>query len=101
MELNRSRWLDWEAKDRIMADSPDRGPTEPSKPSSVGFEGATSAESPEIEVEGTTAEELVRACSVLNRTGVRIMWLDGSTKIGLWSDLDNPDVRAALHAFAM
>jgi hypothetical protein len=42
------------------------------KPGSVGFVGATSAESPKIHAEPDPAE-LAHASTVLNRNGVRIM----------------------------
>jgi len=40
--------------------------------------------------------DLTRARSVLNRAGVRKLEVDGTTTIGIWSDLDGPDIRAAL-----
>jgi hypothetical protein len=91
----RSRWMDWKPKARILADSAECGPTKPSRPGFVGFEGATSAESPEIEADPDPAE-VTRASAVLNRVGVRIMALEGGATIGVWSDLDGPDVRTAL-----
>jgi hypothetical protein len=94
----RSRWLDWTPKARILADSAESEPTKPSKRGSVGFEGATSAESPEIET-GPDPAELARASALLNRAGVRLMALEGGATIGVWSDLDAPEVRAALRAF--
>ena len=36
---------------------------------------------------------------MLNRAGVRIMALEGGATIGVWSDLDGPEVRAALRTF--
>jgi hypothetical protein len=45
--------------------------------------------------------ELARASAVLNGTGVRIMALQGGATIGVWSDLDGPEVRAALHTLGM
>ncbi len=68
------------------------------KPDSVVFVGATSAESPKIEA-GPDPAELARASAVLNRAGVRIMALEGGATIGVWSDLDGPEVRAALRTF--
>src|SRR5262249_8740090 len=59
---------------------------------------ATSAESPEIEAAPDPAE-LARASAVLNRAGVRIVALEGGATIGLWSDLDGPEIRAALRTF--
>ena len=96
----RSRWLDWTPKTPISADSAESEPTKPSKPGSVGFVGASSAESPEIHVEPDPAE-LARASAALNRTGVRLMQLDGVTTIGIWSDLDGPHIRAALRVLEM
>jgi hypothetical protein len=40
--------------------------------------------------------DLIRARAVLNRAGVRKLEVDGTTTIGIWSDLDGPDIRAAL-----
>ena len=94
----RSRWMDWKPKARILADPAESEPTKPSKPGFVGFEGATSAESPEIEA-GPDPAELARASAVLNRAGVRIMAFEGGATIGVWSDLDGPEVRAALGTF--
>jgi hypothetical protein len=91
----RSRWMDWKPKARMLADTAESEPTKPSEPGFVGFEGATSAESPEIEA-GPDPAELARASAVLNRAGVRIMALEGGAIIGVWSDLDGPEVRAAL-----
>src|SRR5271157_3372664 len=68
----RSRWMDWEPKARILADTAESEPTKPSKPGFVGFDGATPAEYPEIEA-GPDPAELARASAVLNRAGVRIM----------------------------
>lgn len=96
--VQRSRWLDWTTKTRISADSAESEPTKPSKPGFVGFVGATPAESPEIHVEADPAE-LAHASAVLNRTGVRLMQLDGVTTIGIWSDLDGPELRKALRTF--
>src|SRR5579863_9435065 len=45
----RSRWLDWQPKDRMLSEGAESEPTKPSKPSSVGFVGATSGRSPKIE----------------------------------------------------
>ena len=90
-----SRWMDWKPKARTLAGTAESEPTKPSKLGSVGFEGATSAESPEIEA-GPDPAELVRASGVLTRAGVRIMALEGGTTIGVWSDLDGAEVRAAL-----
>ena len=42
---------------------------------------------------------MARASAVLNRAGVRIMALEGGATIGVWSDLDGPEVRAALRTF--
>lgn len=40
--------------------------------------------------------EIGSACSILNRAGVRIMRLEGAATIGVWSDLDGPEIRGAL-----
>jgi hypothetical protein len=89
----RSRWMDWQPKGGILAEGAENEPTKPSKPGSVGFEGASSANSPEIEAEPEQARSARR---LLNRAGVRIMTLESGATIGVWSDLDGPEIRAAL-----
>lgn len=94
----RSRWLDWTPKAQISGDSAGGEPTKPSKPGFVGFVGATLAESPETEAAPSPAE-LSRASAILSRAGVRLMQLDGVTTVGIWSDLDGPEIRKALRTF--
>ena len=48
---------------------------------------------------GPDPAELARASAVLKRAGVRIMALEGGATIGVWSDLDGPEVRATLRTF--
>jgi hypothetical protein len=88
----------WKPKAEILADTAESEPTETSETDSVVFVGATSADSPEIEAAPDPAE-LARASAVLNQAGVRIMALEGGATMGAWSDLDGPEVRAALRAF--
>jgi hypothetical protein len=40
--------------------------------------------------------EITRASRVLNGAGVRLMKLDVKVVVGIWSDLDGPEIRAAL-----
>jgi hypothetical protein len=47
---------------------------------------------------GPDPAELARASDVLNRAGVRIMRLESAPTIGVWSDFDGPELRAALRA---
>ena len=47
-QARRSRWMDWKPNTGKAVDSAASEPTKPSKPSSVGFEGATPVESPVI-----------------------------------------------------
>jgi hypothetical protein len=96
---SRSRWFDWKPKARILPDSAESEPTKPPKPGCVGFEGAASVDSPEIETESV---DLERACAVLDRTGVRIIVaISGAAAIGIWSDLEGPEVRAALRTLQL
>jgi hypothetical protein len=92
--------MDWKPKARIFADSTESEPTKPSELGSVGFEGAASSESPKIETEPALAD-LAHASAVLNRAGVRIMRLEGQFVIGVWSDLDSPEIRATLRTLDM
>jgi hypothetical protein len=89
--------MDWMPRTRILADSLEGEATKTSKAGSVGFEGSTSAKSPEINP-ARDLTELTRASYVLSRAGVRIMQVEGVTTIGVWSDLDGPRIRAALHS---
>lgn len=47
---------------------------------------------------GTIAapEKLASARAVLNRSGVRIMMVDGQFIIGVWPEMDRPEIREAL-----
>jgi hypothetical protein len=85
---------------QILADMPGTEPTKPSKPGCVGFEGATSTQSPKIEA-GPDSAELARACTAMNRAGVRFMALEDGASIGLWSDLDGAGIRAALRTLGL
>jgi hypothetical protein len=42
---------------------------------------------------------LACASAVLSRAGVRLMRIDGADFVGVWSDLDGPEIRQALRAF--
>jgi hypothetical protein len=96
--VKRSRWRDWNPQAQLPTDSAASAGTEPPKPGSVGFVGATLTESSEIHPAPDPAE-LARASAVLNQAGVRIMQLDGVTTIGIWSDLDGAEIRRALRTF--
>ena len=45
--------------------------------------------------------DLERASTVLNLAGVRIMALEAGATIGVWSDLDGPEIRGALKTLKM
>ncbi len=62
------RWLEWKPKRQMLVDSPDRGPTEPSKPGSGGFDGGQSSTSPEIQAVPPVDEP--RAIKPAPNTGV-------------------------------
>jgi len=79
-----SRWLNW--KPPILAEVLDHEPTKPAEPAFEGFEGDSTGLSLKIEA----------ASALLNRAGVRIMALECGATIGMWSDLDGQEVRAAL-----
>jgi hypothetical protein len=53
--------------------------------------------SPDDEREQLKRREMTRAGALIARTGVRrIRLADGSTAVGIWSDLDGPHIRRAL-----
>ncbi len=96
----RNRWMDWKPTAQILGETAESEPTKPAKPGFVGFEGATSGEAPEISAVQHPAE-LARAFRVLERTGVRIMALEAGATIGVWSDTDQLEVRAALRTLGL
>jgi hypothetical protein len=62
-----------------------------------GFVDNETPRDPLIPASPAKAADLRHASAVLNWAGVRIMTLeDGGTAIGVWSDLDGPEIRAAL-----
>ena len=97
---SRNRWMDWKPRARILADSTESEPTKLPKPGFVAFEGVTSTKCPEIEPRSYPVE-LPLASDVLNCAGVRIMRLDGQFTIGVWSDLEGPEIRAALRTLGL
>lgn len=94
----RSRWLNWQPKAGILTEGGEGEPTRPLECGSVGFEGVSSGGSPEI---GSETEQAGTARRLLNRAGVRIMILESGATIGLWSDLDGPDIRAAVSTLGL
>jgi hypothetical protein len=65
----------------------------------VELEDSTSTESAKISADiplEPTQEELAQASALLTRAGIRLMRIDGADHVGIWSDLDGPEVRAAL-----
>jgi hypothetical protein len=99
--MNRSRWLDWKPRAEISPDFASSEPSKPSRPSSVGFGGSTLAQFSKIEQQ-FPPPEFAFALRKLNRAGARLMDLDdGSRAVGVWSDLDSPEIRAALEAVGL
>jgi hypothetical protein len=49
--------------------------------------------------EEPSQEAIDQAGEVLSRVGMRLMELEEGTTVGLWSDLDGPEVRRALRVF--
>ena len=94
----RSRWLDWQPNRQILADSLGSKPSKPTQRGSDGFDGSYLGEIAKIEIEPNTAQA---SLDVLNRAGVRIMKLADATSIGVWSDLDGPEIRCALRTLEM
>jgi len=46
-----------------------------------------------------TPKELAHASAVLAKAGIRLMRIDGMDVVGIWSDLDGPEARAALRTY--
>jgi hypothetical protein len=90
--------MNWKPEARIFANTAESEPTKTSETDSVVSVGATSAESPEIEA-GPDPTELARASAILSAAGIRLMELENGLSVGVWSDLDGPEVRAALRTF--
>ena len=55
----QNRWLNWRSRAPITEESPDQEPTKPSKLGSVGFDGSTSTQAPNIAVDSRRCEERV------------------------------------------
>jgi hypothetical protein len=91
--------MDWKPKLQIFADSTESEPTKPSQPGIEGFEGARCGESPKIYAE-PEASGIAAALAIVNRAGVRLMRIDGAPSVGVWSDQDGPEIRAALRVLA-
>jgi len=76
-KTGRSRWMDWQPKPRIIATSAPNGPTEPSKPSSVGFVGPHQAETSIIRgrlpEEVAPVEDMTEASITMLPPGVRLI----------------------------
>jgi hypothetical protein len=64
--------------------------------SALGGSNDRSAPQPRREKPDLAQGETSAACDCLNRLGVRIMDLNGTTTIGVWSDLDSAGIRTAL-----
>lgn len=101
----KGKWLGWEPKapDRpeeapIFLESAKSDPSKTSKIVSDVFDASPLGEIQKIEAVPDRAK-LTLASGVLGRAGVRFMALEGGVTIGIWSDLDGPEVRAALRAF--
>jgi hypothetical protein len=54
---------------------------------------------PTASLETVTVSDLPTASAILNRTGARLMEIDGKITVGIWSDVDGPEVRTAIKAF--
>lgn len=83
-------------------DFPEDELTKLTKTVSVNFVRSTSGQSQKIlapEPEVSTGAERAAANAVLCRAGVRLMTLPGCVCVGIWSDLDWPEVREALRVF--
>jgi hypothetical protein len=99
------RWLGWKPKAQIFSKSPGDEPSKTSKtPQNVGegvfevFDGSVPGEIQNILPESDRAK-LTLASSVLGRAGVRLMELETGFTVGVWSDLDSAELRAAIRVF--
>jgi hypothetical protein len=93
-----SKWLVWEPDPTKFCVFPDDDLTKLTPSPQPVLMGTRLAENPASEPV-LNREKLTLASSVLGHGGVRIMTLETGVAIGLWSDLDGPEVRAALRVF--
>jgi hypothetical protein len=77
LKKTRILWtLDWQAKGGILAEGTESEPTKPSEPGSVGFEGASTADSPEIDAETEQARSARRMLNEMSWYSKGIAWAD-------------------------
>ena len=94
-----NRWLNWKPKTRIFSKVATTLPTIPTEPGFDGFVGATPGNYQKIEASSDRA--IAEAMGLLNLAGVRILRFGADLQIGIWQDLDGPEVRAAIRAVAL
>ena len=125
--MTASKWLAWQPEARINRDAPSIAPTKPSKPGSVGFEGALVGDSrfvrPNCKGSGAASyptaakrnvpaapvgesatgegDTLQSALRLLNERGCRSMNFNGQRVIGCWPELDDRDFQEALKLVKM
>lgn len=98
------RWLDWAPQAEIAPACPDNELTKPTKGIYVSSVGSTSGHaSVSVGFDSSTLghaddAEITRAMRLLNLAGARIL---DRQNIGLWSDLDCPEIRNALAVVGM
>jgi hypothetical protein len=93
-DKSRSRWLDWQPS-RNFQKSSESELTKTTKADSGVF---VSSHQEQIQkIEHFSEASIEHAVALLNRTGARIViYAAGDEATGIWSDLDGPEVRAAI-----
>jgi hypothetical protein len=93
VDNSRSRWLDWQPGQSFQS-SLEREPTKTTK---TDFGGFVSPQHGQIQEFEHVNEAIEQAAALLNRTGARmVVFAAGDEATGIWSDLDGPEVRAAI-----
>lgn len=95
----RGRWRDWQPGVQPTADSAASTPAV-AAPVAGCFVSAPAAEPPIAPVEPDPAD-VAHASAVLNQAGVRMIHFNDVRAIGIWSDLDGPEIRKALRALGL
>jgi hypothetical protein len=92
------RWLEWSPPSISLADA-NTEPTEATEGASDGSVGLRSGTRPVVDATAcaqSITEPQRQAMALLNGIGARAVWVGPAVYIGLWSDLDSPQLRSTI-----